>query len=149
MNPELQPLQSFETTFMLVIGLVCGTVPLAAIFIAVFCFMKRREKGKPLRYLDNKYGNSAPRVKNTDTLPSQYDSQKVSLNASIRSSSIHPYIYIHQSIHPLVYLIIQFSIVHYQINLSFPLVSHSIHHSSSHTTFIHSSSSLLLMPSTK
>lgn len=60
-NPQLTPVQSSDTNAMIAGGLVCGTVLVAVVIIVAVCYVRRRDKGKQLRYLE-KGANSAPRM---------------------------------------------------------------------------------------
>ncbi|XP_012938740.1 protocadherin-7-like [Aplysia californica] len=82
-NPVSSPVSSTDSNAMIALGLVCGTMFLAAIIVLVVCFLRRRDRNRKLRYLDNKGKNSAPRVLDAAALPHEYDVHKEANNNNI------------------------------------------------------------------
>ncbi|XP_059170548.1 protocadherin beta-14-like [Physella acuta] len=87
-SPEMGRVHGFDTNAMIAAGLVCGTVLVAVVIVLVVCVMRRRDKGKRLRYLDNKGEHLSPQSLNAVTLANQYSNQKESNNNSGTSDVI-------------------------------------------------------------
>ncbi|KAH9513820.1 Protocadherin-9 [Bulinus truncatus] len=78
LNPKLTPVHNSDVNAMIAGGLVCGTVLVAVAVVLAVCFVRRRDKGKQLRYLDSKRANSTqPRIAEDANASKAQNAQKI------------------------------------------------------------------------